>query len=59
MKHYVCEEHVEFAMDELIDQFETPPILEKLTDEEELSTACEYCGEKSAYLVANINSDTK
>ncbi|WP_102026187.1 CxxH/CxxC protein [Salirhabdus sp. Marseille-P4669] len=59
MKYYVCDRHVDYALDKLVNQFELPPTLEKFTGEDELSTNCEYCGEKSTYIVANINSDTK
>jgi CxxH/CxxC protein (TIGR04129 family) len=59
VKYYVCENHADLAMEKLIDQYETPPILDVFTGEEDLSTNCEYCGEKSAYIVANIDSNTK
>jgi CxxH/CxxC protein (TIGR04129 family) len=59
MKYYVCEEHVDLALEYLIDEFERAPVLEKFTGEGDLSPTCEYCGEKSAYIVGNIDSDTK
>ncbi|MBO8155663.1 MAG: CxxH/CxxC protein [Bacillaceae bacterium] len=46
-------------MEKLIDEYETAPLLEKLTENQQLSTACEYCENKPAYLVANIHSSTK
>lgn len=59
MKLYVCEKHTDLAMEKLIDEYETAPLLEKLTENQQLSTACEYCENKPAYLVANIHSSTK
>ncbi|MBB6454454.1 CxxH/CxxC protein (TIGR04129 family) [Salirhabdus euzebyi] len=59
MKQYVCEKHVDIAMEKVIDEYETAPIVEKSTENEKLSTNCEYCGGESAYMVANIDSDTK
>lgn len=48
---YCCEEHVEIALDTIVDEFETFPVLLKLT--EELSTTCEYCQKPAVYFVGN------
>lgn len=53
MKVYCCEEHVELALDVIVDECETAPIMEKVNTAGELSTACEYCRNEAAYLVAN------
>ncbi len=53
MKVYCCEEHVELALDVIVDECETAPIMEKLQTEGDLSTACEYCRNVAAYLVGN------
>ncbi|MYL34463.1 CxxH/CxxC protein [Pontibacillus yanchengensis] len=58
MKLYVCQEHVDKAMDVVVDEYETFPRLEPVDEEKSLSTACEYCGERSIYMVANIGSST-
>jgi CxxH/CxxC protein (TIGR04129 family) len=49
-----CKEHAELAIDVIVDEFETPPIVELLTEENELSTTCEYCEKEGTYKVSNI-----
>lgn len=49
---YCCEEHVDLAIDTVVDEFETFPILSKIS-EEQLSTTCEYCQNPAIYVVAN------
>ncbi|WP_449621014.1 CxxH/CxxC protein [Robertmurraya sp. Marseille-Q9965] len=49
---YACEEHVELAIDTIVDEFETFPMLSKV-EGEELSTPCEYCQNTAVYVVAN------
>jgi CxxH/CxxC protein (TIGR04129 family) len=49
---FCCEEHVELAIDVVVDQFETFPMLEKVA-ENQLSTPCEYCRNNAVYVVGN------
>lgn len=49
---YCCEEHVEIALDEIVDKFFVFPVMTKL-DVDKLSTSCEYCRNKAIYMVAN------
>ncbi|MEQ2527883.1 CxxH/CxxC protein [Robertmurraya yapensis] len=49
---YACEEHVDLAIDTIVDEFETFPMLSKV-EGEELSTTCEYCQNTAVYVVAN------
>ena len=49
---YCCEEHVEVALDTIVDEFETFPILSKL-DVDNLSTSCEFCRNSAVYVVGN------
>lgn len=49
---YCCEEHVDLAIDTIVDEFETFPVLNKV-ESEKLSTACEYCQSSAVYVVAN------
>nr|WP_082820803.1 CxxH/CxxC protein [Fictibacillus phosphorivorans] len=49
-----CKEHAELAIDIIVDEFETPPVVELLTENSELSTACEYCSNDGVYKVSNI-----
>ncbi len=50
---YCCEEHVDMALDEVVYECETYPILTSVADEGNLSTACEYCQNRAVYVVAN------
>lgn len=50
---YSCDEHVDIAIDTIVDEHETFPVLTKIEEEEKLSTACEFCRNKAVYLVAN------
>jgi CxxH/CxxC protein (TIGR04129 family) len=49
---YCCEEHVELALDVVVDEYETFPVLMKI-DVDNLSTSCEYCKNQAVYMVAN------
>jgi CxxH/CxxC protein (TIGR04129 family) len=49
---YCCEEHVELALDTIVDEHETFPVLSKI-DGDNLSTTCEYCQNTAIYVVAN------
>lgn len=55
---FCCKEHVELALDIMVDEHELAPILEEVKNSEDLSTPCEYCTNSAAYIVANKNSDT-
>lgn len=55
---YCCEEHVELAVDVIIDEKETFPILEEVNSIHNLSTTCEYCEKPSIYIVSNGRSHT-
>ncbi|GGH80414.1 CxxH/CxxC protein (TIGR04129 family) [Pullulanibacillus pueri] len=55
---YSCLEDIELALEAIIDDTQEPPIIEALSEEEQLSTRCEYCQEPAQYLVTNMNSDT-
>ncbi|MBA4538298.1 CxxH/CxxC protein [Bacillus aquiflavi] len=50
---YCCEEHIELALDIIVDEYETAPKMTKLSEEEKLSTGCEYCKNQAIYLVGN------
>ncbi|MBS4207131.1 CxxH/CxxC protein [Bacillus sp. FJAT-50079] len=50
---YCCKEHVELALDIVVDEHETAPVLEELKSDENLSTPCEYCQNRAVYLVGN------
>ena len=50
---YCCKEHIEMALDEVVDKYEVAPVMKELTEEEKLSTTCAYCDEQAVYIVAN------
>ncbi|KKB37437.1 CxxH/CxxC protein [Bacillus thermotolerans] len=47
---HCCQEHVELALDIVVDEYETAPKIEKLESEQ---ATCEYCQNKAEYVVAN------
>ncbi|WP_251554435.1 CxxH/CxxC protein [Neobacillus muris] len=47
-----CEEHVELALDVVVNEYETFPVLTKI-DVDNLSTNCEFCQKQAVYMVAN------
>lgn len=51
-----CKEHVDLAMEVIIDEYEIAPNIVEL--DQKLSTSCEYCQEMSTYLVSNEYSST-
>jgi CxxH/CxxC protein (TIGR04129 family) len=50
---YCCGEHVELALDEAVDEFETAPQLTKLEAVDKSEFVCGYCGQPAVYIVAN------
>jgi len=49
---YCCKEHVEYGLEEVINESEVPPKLEEV--KEQLPTVtCEYCGQLAEYIVSN------
>lgn len=49
---YCCEEHVDQAIDQYINEYKTFPILEKIV-KKDVSTTCEYCRNLAVYMVGN------
>lgn len=47
-----CEEHVELALDIIVDEYEVAPKIEKI-ESNDLSTTCEYCQNTAVYVVTN------
>jgi CxxH/CxxC protein (TIGR04129 family) len=50
-----CQEHVELALDIIVDEFGTAPVIHNVDNSEK---TCEYCQNKAIYVVSNTNSDT-
>ncbi|MEB1808216.1 MAG: CxxH/CxxC protein [Bacillaceae bacterium] len=53
MKYYTCEEHVELAMEHIIDECEAAPNIGILSDEQKLSTGCSFCDEQPTYIITD------
>lgn len=47
-----CVEHVELALDIVVDEYEVAPKIEKI-EGSDLSTTCEYCQNTAVYVVSN------
>lgn len=58
MRKFSCETHINQALDMFVAEQKTFPMLEKLKEEEKLSTKCTYCDMDAVYIVANENDDT-
>ncbi|PLR96490.1 CxxH/CxxC protein [Bacillus sp. T33-2] len=50
---YCCEEHVEVALDEVVDEYETAPKLTRIDAVENKRSTCGYCEQLAVYIVAN------
>lgn len=53
MRTYSCETHVNQALDMLVAETKEFPIMEKVSEEEKLSTECSYCEEQATYIVSS------
>nr|WP_096437964.1 CxxH/CxxC protein [Alteribacter populi] len=49
--YYCCEEHIDMAIEDIVDYYALPPKIDKLTDEKQLSTTCNYCSNNAFYQV--------
>jgi CxxH/CxxC protein (TIGR04129 family) len=49
---YSCEEHVDIALESIVIEYETFPVLDKIPVDN-LSTTCEFCKNQAVYIVAN------
>ncbi|MEC1178446.1 CxxH/CxxC protein [Metasolibacillus meyeri] len=52
MKKFSCETHIDHALDMFVAEYEDFPIMDKLSNDEKLSTKCDYCEEQAAYIVS-------
>ena len=53
MKIFSCKTHIERALDDFTAKTASFPILTELSEDEKLSTNCDYCEEPAIYLVAD------
>jgi CxxH/CxxC protein (TIGR04129 family) len=47
-----CEEHVDLAIDIVVDETELAPVMVKLEAEKHLSTTCDFCNEQAIYKIS-------
>lgn len=55
---YVCEEHVDLALEAAAEETLSPPLFEKI-NAQDLSTPCVYCKGVAIYMVTNTYSHTE
>lgn len=53
VKQFSCENHINHALDIVVAETGDFPILEKLNEEERLSTKCAHCEEQATYVVSS------
>lgn len=58
-KVFVCEEHVDLALEYASEETLAPPLLERVNHSQKLSTTCEYCKNAAIYVVTNTYSHTE
>ncbi|MDT8862798.1 CxxH/CxxC protein [Alkalihalobacillus sp. MEB130] len=50
--YYACDEHIEVAIDMIVDEVELAPVVEKINEEKApLSTTCSFCESVAIYTV--------
>lgn len=50
---YCCQEHVEYGIEEVLNEIGVPPKLEKIQASQLPTKTCEYCGQIAEYIVSN------
>ena len=50
---YCCKEHVEWALEEIINETEMAPEFRQIDVGHLSTTVCAYCGKPAAYVVGN------
>ena len=50
--YFCCEEHVDLALDIIVDDTELAPVMEKISEENQVSTTCHFCTEKALYKIS-------
>lgn len=56
---YSCLDHVELALEKVIDETLQAPVMDEVPKERQLSTRCEYCDRPAIYVVSNSYSHTE
>ena len=50
---YCCEDHIDLAIDMFVDENEIAPIIEKVDENNKLSTICWLCKNPAVYIVGS------
>lgn len=53
MQKYSCETHIDHALDMHVAETGNFPLMDLLSGDEKLSTACSYCEEQATYIVSS------
>ncbi|MBO9131339.1 CxxH/CxxC protein [Bacillus sp. 165] len=53
-----CGEHVDLALDMIVDEFEEAPFIHNVDNNNDSSTTCQFCQNTAIYVVSNTNSYT-
>ncbi|MFD3450536.1 CxxH/CxxC protein [Microbacteriaceae bacterium 4G12] len=53
-----CDEHVELALDIIVDEFEVSPFIHTVDNTDSSAKICEFCQNKARYVVSNTDSHT-
>lgn len=53
VKEFSCENHINHVLDKVVAETGDFPILEKLKEEEKLSTKCAHCEDQATYVVSS------
>lgn len=50
--YYACQEHIELALDVVVDEKELAPVINKIEDQTNLSTTCSFCEKEAIYTIS-------
>ncbi|AFV21308.1 MULTISPECIES: CxxH/CxxC protein [Bacillus] len=53
-----CLEHVELALDIIVDECEVAPVINSVDNSEKEKKTCEFCQNEATYVVSNTDSYT-
>ncbi|TCW39332.1 CxxH/CxxC protein [Laceyella sacchari] len=56
-KWYACDEHVDIALDEIVDMYEQAPLMELMDDEPNNQATCFWCGQTPRYVLQLANQE--
>lgn len=48
-----CQEHVDLALDSIVDEFEVAPVIHNVSNSDDEKKNCEYCKNDAKYIVSN------